>query len=311
MNRKVYLVKRNVDFTDKKFIVKRKDKKKGFSESMLNGNPLSSKFSIGDIVYIYENNNGIWAYGEIIEISEILRFDNIHQIIDFANQRKLDLSWVYTKLINKLHNKKENSFVTFQEYFVNQSLLSRVIPLIDCLKDLRGQTPIRKLNESQIEYLKSPKYLKETKLLKDIPSRLRIDIYSFFSRNYKKLSHLIDIDHFVPQSVGGPGNIIENLVPIGFSLNRYKSDSIPEGLFKVASKNIQLKKFTNFDFNSSSGFIRNNNVAKKNAIKITSYINNLNDIDKAKHFYKQVIKEHYKEYIEIIEDYNKKKIIHL
>ena len=49
----------------------------------------------------------------------------------------------------------------------------------------------------------------------------------------------------------------------------------------------------------------------KNAIKITSYINNLNDIDKAKHFYKQVIKEHYKEYIEIIEDYNKKKIIHL
>ena len=55
-------------------------------------------------------------------------------------------------------------------------MLSRVIPLIDYGF---GQTPIRKLNESQIEYLKSPKYLKETKLLKDIPSRLRIDIYSF------------------------------------------------------------------------------------------------------------------------------------
>ncbi len=307
MNKNIYLIKRNVGYTDKKFIVKRKNKNKGFTESMLNGNPLSSKFSVGDIIYIYENNNGIWAYGEIIAIGDILRFNSIEQIIDFADKKKMDLNWVYTKLIKKLHNAKDYSFVTFQEYFIDQSLLNRVIPLIDCLQDLKGQSPIRKLNELQIEYLKNPKYLKETKLSKDIPSRLRMDIYSFFSKKYKKLSHLIDIDHFVPQSVGGPGNIIENLVPIGFSLNRYKSDSLPEGLFEVASKNSQLKKFTNFDFNSSSGFIRNNNLATENAIKITTYINNLNDIEKAKSFYKEVINYHYEEYINIIDEYNAKK----
>ena len=40
-----------------------------------------------------------------------------------------------------------------------------------------------------------------------------------------------------PKHFGGPGNIIENLVPVGFSLNRYKSDSIPRSFLQVALEN--------------------------------------------------------------------------
>ena len=93
MNRKVYLVK--VLTSQIKNLSLKEKIKKGFSESMLNGNPLSSKFAI-EILYIYMKIITNLGHGEIIDISEILRFDNIHQIIDFANQRKLDLSWVYT-----------------------------------------------------------------------------------------------------------------------------------------------------------------------------------------------------------------------
>jgi hypothetical protein len=50
--------------------------------------------------------------------------------------------------------------------------------------------------------------------------------------DFKKFT--IDIDHHVPKSVGGPGNIIENLIPMGPSYNRAKSDSIPSYLFKYA-----------------------------------------------------------------------------
>ena len=41
-----------------------------------------------------------------------------------------------------------------------------------------------------------------------IPNSLRLDLYSLFNKKCK-LSTWIDIDHFVPQSIGGPGNIPE------------------------------------------------------------------------------------------------------
>ena len=35
---------------------------------------------------------------------------------------------------------------------------------------------------------------------------------------------------------GGPGNIIENLIPIGPSINRRKSDSIPSKIYDLGNK---------------------------------------------------------------------------
>ena len=300
---KTYMIKRNVDFTDQKIMIKRVDKKKGFTESMLNRSPLSSKFLPGDMIYVYENKNGIWAYGEIVEMSKVLKFNSIGQILDFFKKKKADINWIYSLLIEKLHNSKKGSFVSFHEYFINQKLLDRVIPLSNCLENLQGQTSIRELNQEQIDYLKNPEFKNETELSSEIPSRLKMDIYSFFNTKCK-LSHFIDIDHFIPKSIGGPGNIVENLVPVGYSLNRYKSNSIPDGLFKVASQYSSLKKFCKKTYKSQSGFIRNNNIAKDNAMQITSYINALDDIDKAKEFYRKVMKLHHSEYVNLIDEYN-------
>ena len=300
---KTYIIKRNVDFTDQKIMIKRVDKKKGFTESMLNKNPLSSKFLPGDMIYVYENKNGIWAYGEIVEVSKVLKFNSISQILDFFKKKKVDINWIYSLLIEKLHNSKKDSFITFHEYFINQKLLDRVIPLSNCLESLQGQTSIRELNQEQIDYLKNPEFKNETELSSEIPSRLKMDIYSFFNTKCK-LSHVIDIDHFIPKSIGGPGNIIENLVPVGYSLNRYKSNSIPDGLFKVASEYSSLKKFCKKKYESQSGFIRNDNIARDNAMKITSYINGLSDINKAKEFYRKVMDLHHTEYVKLIDEYN-------
>ena len=147
---------------------------------------------------------------------------------------------------------------------------------------------------------KCKQFIEENELSSKIPSRLRMDLYSLFNTKLK-LSHVIDIDHFVPKSCGGPGNIIENLLPIGFSLNRYKSNSVPAGLFEVAKKYKKLKKYcrNNYSEKNKSGFIRNDTNAFENALKINQYIADLH-ISEAKLFYKSVMQKHYPEYVKII-----------
>ena len=65
-----------------------------------------------------------------------------------------------------------------------------------------------------------------------IPTKIRALVYHM----YKIVStdHIIDIDHFVPRSICGPGNIIENLIPISASINRRKSNHIPCKLLDLA-----------------------------------------------------------------------------
>ena len=59
-----------------------------------------------------------------------------------------------------------------------------------------------------------------SKLTKHIPTKVREEIYHKYKININE--HPVDIDHFVPLSIGGPGNIIENLIPVGPSINRRK-----------------------------------------------------------------------------------------
>ena len=67
-----------------------------------------------------------------------------------------------------------------------------------------------------------------------IPTNVRTLIYHMYKINSKE--HIIDIDHFVPRSIGGPGNIIENLIPISASINRRKSNHVPSKLLDLAKQ---------------------------------------------------------------------------
>ena len=144
------------------------------------------------------------------------------------------------------------------------------------------------------------------KLNSSIPGALRQQLYSFFNKKYS-ISTWIDIDHFVPKSVGGPGNIIENLVPVGFSLNRYKSNSVPKGLFVVATNFEELKDIVVNSFAKQNNMFLKSVKAKDNAKKILSVVNsweNEKDLTEVKNFYKLVLKYHHPEYISLIENVN-------
>ena len=131
-----------------------------------------------------------------------------------------------------------------------------------------------------------------------------MELYNLFNAKMQ-VSHWIDIDHFVPKSSGGPGNIIENLVPVGFSLNRYKSNSIPTGLFKVASEMPSLKKFCKEEFvEGHPGFLRKKRypTAYDNAKRINDIVAEL-PIDEAKEFYRNVMQKHHPGYVKILESF--------
>ena len=130
-------------------------------------------------------------------------------------------------------------------------------------------------------------------------------MYSFFNQKHN-ISTWIDIDHFVPRSIGGPGNIIENLVPIGFSLNRYKSNSIPKGVFEVSLSYPELKLYVKKEYISEDQemFLRSIN-SKEDAKKIISIVNSWEGeegLDRLKKFYSSILKYHHPEYFMMIKD---------
>ena len=149
------------------------------------------------------------------------------------------------------------------------------------------------MSKEDVKYLKEPDYrLKAiTDVTPNIPGDLRLKLYSLFNKNYS-ISHLIDIDHFVPKSVGGPGNIVENLVPIGFNLNRYKNDAIPRSLFEIATSDEYHSNFIDIQkeilklSRLEDEFIKTNTYpkAKEIAQKITGNVNAWPDLNQIKRF---------------------------
>ncbi len=307
---KSYLIKRNSDYSEKNQIRKRNNKNKGFSEKIITSSsrmPASNKFEIGDMIYVAETKYGIWSKGEISEISQVVELNNTSEVVQYINstRRKDDSRWLQTIKELEIKKKKNERIVfKFQEYRINQKLLIKVIPLIGKLSRLSKPgmaASVIMLNDKEVEFLKNPILKSVNELKPKIPSRLKLELYNLFNTKMT-VSHWIDIDHFVPMSSGGPGNIIENLVPVGFSLNRYKSDSIPTGLFKIASEIPSLKKFCKKVFlERHPGYLRKKNYSSAfdNAQKINDLIKKLK-IEEAKEIYIRILKEHHPEYVEII-----------
>ena len=305
-----YLIKRDPGLSDKGVIPKRKENNKSLFETAIKKkSPVSSKLLLGDNIYIAEKRYGIYAKGKVSKILDIVEIKSIDEAIKFYKKyKKIDANYWMTKIIDfdKAIDQNNNTILKFQEYQINQKLLSRTVPLIGPLDKAKFWQGMVSLDQEKIDYIENPLYEDEDELKSEIPSSLRMDIYSLFNQKLR-IQHWIDIDHFVPKSAGGPGNIIENLVPMGLGLNRYKSNSIPKGLFEVANKDYpHLKKFCLKSFLSSNkDFLRRTSFpdALDKAQKMNQYIKKNFTINECKVFYKKVMAIHYPEYVKIIESF--------
>lgn len=309
-----YLIKRNPDFTREGVIVKRNKLKQVYSETIVTNQkkmPLSKKLNRGDMIYVAETGYGIYAKGNIVELNDVLTFRTINEILEYYEKSKRKDAAYWIEKMKKLHEKKRESsnyVCRYHEYFVEQKLLRKTIPLEINIKRLSKpgiSGSFLKLTNDEVKQINNPIFDNVTNLKSDIPGYLRMEIYNLFNEKLH-IEHWIDIDHFVPKSIDGPGNIKENLVPIGLSLNRYKSNSIPSGLFKIALNYEDLKNLVPNDISINGLSYFRDKKHQDIANKITKVVNNW-EIEKARKFYSDVLKVHHREYWEIIIGSNNKK----
>lgn len=307
---KSYLIKRNPTFANAGFIQRKNEKRKLYAEISLGKIPFKN-IKIGDTIYVAQKEIGIYASGKITAFNRPQNeIKDISQAIEFC-KNKNDEVWWLSKLID--YNQKlktdPNIKLHYLEYEIDQQLLKKTIPLQGTLSRLnKSQSSITEIQSNEIEFIINPNFNINNVLSDKIPMGLKMDLYSFFNKNYS-ISHWIDIDHFVPKSAGGPGNIIENLVPISFNLNRYKSDSIPVGLFKHATNFQELKKHVKNEWlDSSDEFIRKKEYksAKEACLAINEYIADNWGMEEIKIFYKEVLRIHNPSYVSIIEKFYEK-----
>lgn len=314
---KSFLIKRSNSFRDLK---KNNSKQKGYFEITISKdkrNPPSHKLKMHDIIYVAETSGGIYAKGKVVETFSVDVFSTIEEVLDYSKQFKDDSYWLdKIRLFKDKLSSDSNYKLRCHQYFTNQKLLKRTIPYNGPLKEYdasikRGLASIFfELKEKDVKYLnENPDCsLKQVKKLDPkIPGDLRPKIYSFFNQNYS-IGHLIDVDHFVPKSAGGPGNIIENLVPIGLSLNRYKSDSIPRSFFEVALNDDFKTIFKVFEkeilklLKNNEKFIRKKDYPNSIdlAREMNAVVSEWKKMDEIKNFYFEVNKKFNPEYVELI-----------
>jgi len=316
---KSYLIKRSNVFRE---IKKTNSPEKDYNDitiSSKNLSPHSQKLKKGDVVYVAETRGGIYAKGVVIDNPEKPKvFERIKDVLEFCRNRNDESYWLdKIQLFNDRLIKDPKTKLRFHEYIIKQELLERSIPYNGPLKKYIqpgfAHTFIA-LTDEDLKFLKEPDYrLKNVNELSEkIPSDLRLKIYLFMNKNYS-IGHLIDIDHFIPKNVGGPGNIIENLVPIGLSLNRYKSDSVPRFLFEVAISKNYIERFSPQEeriikiLKDNEPFIteKKSPECKDVAREITSEIKNW-ELSKARKFYLEVLKSFHPDYAELINEWKEK-----
>ena len=314
-----YLIKRSNSFRDLK---KTNSKQKGYFEITISKdkrNPPSSNLEEKDIIYVAETSGGIYAKGNVAKSGDVDEFSTIEEVLDYSKQFNDDSYWLdKIRLFKKRLLMNPNYKLRCHQYFINQKLLPTTIPYNGSLKKydashVRGLASIFfKLKEEDIEYLNNPDYsLKQTnKLDPKIPGDLRLRIHSFFNQN-SPIGHLIDIDHFVPKSAGGPGNIIENLVPVGFSLNRYKSNLIPRSFFMIASNSNYISYFKDFEKKIDAVLkIEKQFISEKDfsgimelARSLNGKIANWTNFEAIRKFYSEVNKSYNPDFVELIQNF--------
>jgi hypothetical protein len=251
-----------------------------------------SRLEVGDTVYLYEKNYAVWAESILLEKTQLFVLSTIDEIREFVcSTRKYENSFFWgSTLVDKIFPLMING--SFKAYKVFEIKLN--------VKKLDNPIFIEKMNEGGYRYLTDKLVAINThaKLKSEIPSSLRYRLWDKFKIHPENI-HVIDIDHVVPKSVGGPGNIEENLIPISASINRPKGDKIPAALFEVSKKYKDILGLTVNDFNfqnfSKKTFSFNlvgGEIAKQKAVKIVTRINLL-DFDISKTIYNEIRFSHY------------------
>lgn len=298
-----YLLKRSPEFASNGVIVKRSVSGKEYSENSINKKPPSAKLKRGDIIYVSENAYGIYAKGYVVEVHPIVEFRSVEQILNYHSEHGLKDEAYWFNMAKKLNdaNNKKPSLLYYQSFKVDLTLLDRVRPLLGELRDLaKVQNSLTKIDEAVFNLIQNYDFESSTELDDKIPGYLRLELYSLFNKR-AGLGTWIDVDHFVPKSVDGPGNIAENLVPVGFSLNRYKGNAIPKGVFLSANEDDELSHFVGADFlNTKEDFLKTT-AAIEAARKICDVVNS-RPVKEAQRFYRNVLRVHHPDYCALLEE---------
>lgn len=302
MMKKTWLIKRNAELNSSKY----KTNKKGiqwytqaaaFNELGSSRKPAGSSSRKGDVVYIYQTELGIWGKGKVIsgceDASNFHQFYNIRDVVTFSKTKakyKNDSFWGNV-ILGKLFNKEDGKFtLSIFEAKLEIEILDRQISVHE-KRIPTGQVSWSELKNG-IEEIKTQK----NELSEIIPPSLRHKLQIKFNK-YQKEGLVLDIDHHVPKSIGGPGNIEENLVPLNPSINRYKGAKIPEGLFEVANgypkeiskdefKLLQKKQRDKLRIGKDYPFLEFK-TAQQEARRIIEIVNSF-EFEEAKKFYKKV-----------------------
>ena len=321
-----YLIKRDNRFANA--IIKKEGELVYFSDTMIakdRSRPKSYKINPKDIVYVSEVGGGIYAKCEVIEIESIEEFNNLTDALIFFEEKKkkkeIDDLYFFNRIL-KYHGKilLDNSY-SFKIQFYKAKITKIISPYVpltgELVKKKSSRNAVTTLEKNHIKYIEDSSLWEENnELNENIPSELRFRIYSYFPK-MKGLGHIIDVDHFIPKSIGGPGNIIENLVPIGFSLNRNKSGSIPSNLFSesLKLKNIEkkykneiqkvVKKCPPVFYRKKDKEFRDISKLAKQILKTINQdlANGTVDIKTIKKFYLSVLKKHHTDWAKIISQY--------
>jgi hypothetical protein len=310
-----YMIRRNSVFTEFKNIRRINSPRKGYSETVIsrqNAYPKSVQLERGDTVYVSESGIGIFAVGKVIDgvvnkpIVDFPTCYSLEEIVKNYNIKEPSSYW--TDKLKTFHQRNEensNYIFRYHQYFLNQRLLPTIIPFEGPLKKYVQQGyawSFTKLKQDEVEFIENPIIPPNIELKLDIPSSLRFELHALFNRKID-VNHWIDIDHLVPKSVGGPGNIKENLVPIGFSLNRYKNDSIPVDFFQVAKLELNWNLTTDTEklllANESLIKIKHRSAVRDEATRINTEVWN-RGIQFARNFYGKIMQINYPEYYRII-----------
>lgn len=285
-----HIIKRNPNLSGTKERSK-KNTEMWFVQKRKNGSPAGIHSNVGDSIYLYEVGYAVWASGIITAIREPLKFYSAIEVLNFAADKKNGTNFYNTDFWGRLLIEEVQPFYSNPDHTKNNSfhileIKAEVAPLKSpiFLKDKYRKSQGSWITlDSPLEQCEAP-----LELSPSIPSALRMRIFNLC--NLEGDEAFYDIDHFVPKSIGGPGNIEENLRPIGASINRTKRDHIPSGLFFTAQKRgihdlLGIRKRdTPIQFHDDQD-------SKQDAQKIVSYVNSL-ELSKVREFYREVRRIH-------------------